>query len=144
MVGRVCTHLLPDGRLCRATPLRDGRFCFWHDPESEEEAAEARRLGGLRRRREKALSGAFDFAGLGSIETIRRVLEVATIDALGLDNGIARSRVLISAAVAATRLLETGELEARIAALEAASGLAGERAVPAHGDGDFLFAEGLA
>ena len=144
MVGRMCTYVLPDGRLCRATPLRDGPFCFWHDPESEEEAAEARRLGGLRRRREKALSGAFDFAGLGSIETIRRVLEVATIDALGLDNGIARSRVLISAAVAATRLLETGELEARIAALEAASGLAGERAVLYHGDNGFLFAEGLA
>lgn len=143
MVGRSCAQVLPDGRLCRATPLRDGPYCFWHSPDSEEEAAEARRLGGLRRRREKALSGAFDFAGLGSIEAIRRVLEVATIDALGLDNGIARSRVLISAAAAAAKLLETGELEARIAALEAAAGLSYERTVPDHGNGGFLFAEGL-
>jgi hypothetical protein len=126
MLARGCTHELPDGRLCRATPLRDGRFCFWHDPEKEEEAAEARRLGGLRRRREKTVSGAYDFAGLGSIEAIRRILEIATIDALGLDNSIARSRVLISAALAATRLLEAGELEERIAALEAAINTGGQ------------------
>jgi len=144
VVGRSCTHVLPDGRICRATPLRNGPFCFWHDPDSEEEAAEARRLGGLRRRREKALSGAFDFAGLGSLEAIRRVLEVATIDALALDNGIARCRVLISAATAGAKLLEVGELEARIAALEAAGGLASAGdAVDLRREG-FLYAEGLA
>ena len=65
MVGRGCTHVLPDGRLCRATSLRDEPLCFWHSPDREEEAAEARRLGGLRRRREKTVSGAYDFAGLG-------------------------------------------------------------------------------
>ena len=144
MVGRMCTHVLPDGRLCRATPLREGLYCFWHDPESEEEAAEARRLGGMRRRREKALSGAFDFAGLGSLEAIRRVLEVATIDALALDNGIARCRVLISAATAAAKLLEVGELEARIAALEAAGGLASAGDVVDLRHAGFLYAEGLA
>ena len=141
MIGRNCTQVLPDGRLCRATPLRDGSFCFWHDPASAEEAAEARRLGGLRRRREKALSGAFDFAGLGTIEAIRRILEVATIDALALDNGIARCRVLISATLAAAKLLETGELEARLAILEAAGGLV--RPVPYQGDAGFLHREGL-
>ena len=83
-------------------------------------AADARRLGGLRRRREKAVSGAFDFVGLDSIPAIRRILEIATIDTLGLDNSIVRSRTLISAAVAAAKLLETGELEERIATLETA------------------------
>ena len=102
--------------------MREDPYCFWHSPAHEEEAAEARRLGGLRRRREKALSGAYDFTGLGSVEDIRRVLEVAVVDALSLDNSVARARVLIAGAQAATRLLETGELEARIAALEAALG----------------------
>ena len=105
---------------CRAPALRDGAFCFWHDPERAEDAAEARKLGGLRRKRERTVAVAYDLAGLGSIEAIRRVLEIALFDVLGLDNSIARSRVLISGALAAARLLETGELEERIGALESA------------------------
>lgn len=128
MAGRGCTFQIRDGRLCGATALRDGAFCFWHDPDKEADAAEARRLGGLRRRREKTVSGAYDFAGLGTIEAIRRILEIATIDALGLENSIARSRVLISAALAAAKLLETGELEERLEALEAALGAGREGA----------------
>ena len=122
MVGRRCHQVLADGRPCRATPLRDVPFCFWHAPGNEEEVAEARRLGGLRRRREKTVSGAYDFEGLGSVESIRRILEIATIDALGLENSIARSRVLISAAATAAKLLETGEFQARIELLEAVVG----------------------
>jgi hypothetical protein len=76
----------------------------------------------MRRRREKTLSGAYDFAGLESIESIRRILEIATLDALGLDNSIARARVLIAAAMAATNLLKAGEFEERLAAVEAAVG----------------------
>jgi hypothetical protein len=122
VVTRGCAFQLPDGRQCRAWPLRDAPFCFWHAPDREEDAAEARRLGGLRRRREKTVSGAYDFSGLGSVEAIRRILEIAVVDALGLDNSVARARVLIAAALAATKLLETGELEARLSALEAALG----------------------
>ena len=44
--------------------------------------AEARRLGGLRRRREVAVSGAFDFVGLQNVPDIRRLLEVAMLDTL--------------------------------------------------------------
>jgi len=86
------------------------------------EVAEARKLGGIRRRREQTLSVAYDFEGLGSTESIGRILEIATLDALGLENSIARCRVLIAAALAASRLLEVGELEGRLAALEAAVG----------------------
>jgi len=65
-----------------------------------------RRVGRLRLRR------------LESIESIRRILEIATLDALGLDNSIARARVLIAAAMAATNLLKVGEFEERLAAVE--------------------------
>ena len=118
-----CAGQTPDGRRCRSWPIRGEAWCLWHSPDREEEAAEARRLGGLRRRREKAVSGAYELAGLDSVHAIRRILEIATIDTLGLENSLARSRTLISAAVAAARLLETGELEARIATLEAAVGV---------------------
>ena len=124
MVVPRCTFPMPDGRPCRAAPLHDEPFCFAHSPEKAEEAAEARRLGGLRRRREKTLMGAYAFAGLGSIAAIRRILEIAAVDALGLENSIARVRALVAAALAAAKLLEAGELEDRLTALEAAVRLA--------------------
>ena len=122
VTARACSFVLANGRPCRAGAMRDEPFCFWHSPAHQEDAAEARRLGGLRRRREKTVQGAYDFAGLGSVEAIRRILEIAIVDTLGLDNSVARARVLIAGAQAATKLLETGELETRIAALEAALG----------------------
>jgi hypothetical protein len=117
---RTCAFIKQGGERCRQSPLQDEDFCFWHSPEHEKEAAEARRLGGLRRRREKTVEGAFGIEGIETVGGIRRVLEVAIIDALGLENSLNRSRVLIAAAAAAGRLLEAAELAERVAALESA------------------------
>ena len=118
MSDRTCSFVKPTGERCRSAPLQDGDLCFWHSPEHAEEAAEARRLGGLRRRREKITSGAYGFEGLGSAEDIRRLLEVAVVDTLALDNSIARARTLAYLAQVSVKLLETGEVEERVAALE--------------------------
>ena len=67
-----------------------------------------------------AVAGAYDFAGLGSVEDIRRLLEVAALDLLGLQNSIARARTLAYLAMTAIKLLEAGELEERLNTLEAA------------------------
>ena len=111
---------MPTGDLCRATPLKKGDYCLMHSPEHAAEVAEARRLGGLRRRREVTVSGAYDFDGLETVADIRRILMIAAVDTLGLDNSIPRARTLISLVLAAAKLLETGELEQRLASLEAA------------------------
>lgn len=103
---RLCRHVHPDGRSCGAPPLQSGTLCYWHDPDTGDEAKEASRLGGLRRRREKTIAGAYDLAGLGDIGSVRRLVEIATLDTLGLDNSLARSKVLIAAAGAAVKLLE--------------------------------------
>jgi len=99
--------------------MREGALCFWHAPEHADEAAEARRLGGLRRRRERAVAGAYEFDGLGTVEQIARLVEVAVLDTLALENGVARNRTLAYLAQTATRLLEAGELQQRVAGLEA-------------------------
>jgi len=65
---------------------------------------------------------AYDLPGLDSVEGVRRLLDIVVTDGLSLENDIARLRVLIAAAVAAGRLLETAELESRLAALEVAIG----------------------
>lgn len=120
VMRRRCSFARTDGQPCQMAPQRDRPYCFAHDPERAAEAAEARRLGGLRRRKEGTIALAYDLPGLDSVEGIRRLLDVVVTDGIGLENGIARLRVLISAALAAAKLLETGELEERIAALEAA------------------------
>jgi hypothetical protein len=113
-----CQAVKDDGQPCHAPRLRDGEFCFWHSPEHAEEAAEAQRLGGLRRRREKAVSGAYDFDGLADVGQVQRLLEIAASDTLSLENSVARSRTLAYLAQVALKALEVGELAERIDALE--------------------------
>jgi hypothetical protein len=102
--------------------LQDGDFCLWHSPDHAEEVAEARRLGGLRRRKEKAVSGAYDFRGLNEVGEVRRILEIAVLDTLSLENSVARSRTLAYLAQVALKALEVGEFQERLQALEAAVG----------------------
>ncbi len=106
MAARKCGATKKDGEPCGARPRRDDEFCFLHSPETANEAAEAQRQGGLRRRREKVVSTVYDFEGLATIEGMRRVLEIVVTDALALDSSIGRARSLIAAVGMAAKLLE--------------------------------------
>jgi hypothetical protein len=117
---RGCHFIMPDGRQCRSPALKDERFCLFHSPEHQEEAAEIRRMGGLRRRKEKTVTGAYDLEGLGTVAGINRLLEIAVLDALSLENSLARSRTLGYLAGMALKCLEVSEFQARIERLEAA------------------------
>jgi hypothetical protein len=59
---------------------------------------------------------------LRTVESAQRLLETAAIETLALENSIARNRTLISAAAGAGKLIEAGELDARLTAVEAAVG----------------------
>jgi hypothetical protein len=126
--SRGCSGFKDNGQPCQAPKLRESDFCLMHSPEHAADVAEARRLGGLRRRREVVVAGAYDFSGLESVADIRRLLEVAILDALGLENSVARSRTLAYLAMTAIKLLEVGELEQHIASLEGA--VHGQKALP--------------
>ena len=119
LIRRRCAYAKADGQPCQMAPLLDRPYCFSHDPERAEAAAEARRMGGLRRRKEGTIAVAYDLPGLDTAAGIRRLLDIVVTDAIGLDNGIPRLRVIISTAVAAIGLLKVGELDERLAALEA-------------------------
>ncbi len=118
VVVRTCCFRKEDGTPCRASPLRDGDYCLWHSPEHAEEVTEARRLGGLRRRKERTVAGAYDFQGLETIGQIRRLVEVAAVDTLSQENSIARSRALAYLAQVSVNLLEKGNLDERLRSLE--------------------------
>jgi hypothetical protein len=53
---------------------------------------------------------------------LRRLLEVALLDTLGLENSVARNRALMSGVLAGAKLLEVGDQEERLASVEAALG----------------------
>jgi hypothetical protein len=117
---RTCRYVREDGSPCRSAPMKGDDYCFWHSPAHTEEVEEARRLGGLRRRKERTVAGAYEFGGLACVSDIRRLLEVAVIDTLSLENSVARSRTLAYLGQTALKCLEVGELEERLALLEAA------------------------
>jgi hypothetical protein len=114
---------MPDGLDCKAPARRGRSLCYWHDAATSDDAAEARRVGGLHRRRAKTVAAVWDFAGLRTVEGSQRLLEAAALETMALENSIPRNRTLIAAAQAAPKLIETAELQARIEALEAAVGL---------------------
>jgi hypothetical protein len=120
VIRRHCKEVRRDGQPCQMAPLVDSEYCWVHDTANATEAAEARRLGGIRRRRELITHGAYEFESLTTVQDIRRLLVIATVDTLGLENGVAWNRTLASLAMAAAKLLETGELEERLWTLEAA------------------------
>jgi hypothetical protein len=116
---RQCLGKRADGKQCGMPPLLDSDFCWAHDKENAEAAAEARRIGGLRRRREATLAGAYDLSGLDLVDGLRRVLDIALVDSLNLDNGMPRNRTLIAIVMVGLKALATGELADRVEALEA-------------------------
>ena len=77
-------------------------------------------MGGIRRRREGTVVGAYELDGLDDVAGLRRVLDVVVVDALSLENSVARLRVLTAVVQVGARLLEVGELEARLVMLEVA------------------------
>jgi hypothetical protein len=112
------------GEDCRQAPLREKDYCFWHDPENEEAAMEARRLGAQRAKREHSVAAAMEIDGIESIKDLRRVLEVVLFDSLALQNGVPRNRLLVSLVQAGATLLKDGEFEERLNAIE---GVLGDR-----------------
>src|SRR3954463_14881453 len=107
---RNCIGTKNDGQLCSNTALEDDEFCFFHSPVHAAEAAEARRLGGLNRRREVTLKEVYSIDRLETIEQIQRLIDVATIGLLAAENSISRNRALLAAAATAAKLLEVGML----------------------------------
>ena len=113
-MSRTCKALNENGEPCGQAPLTGREFCFWHDPEFEKQAAEARRAGGAKRAREQSLKAIFDYYGVETIEDLRRVHDIATTDLLALENSVARNRALLSSVDTGLRLIEAGELTRQI------------------------------
>ena len=117
MTTKNCGFVKPDGKRCRAQLQQGSRFCFFHDPEKDEERRLAGRKGGERGKiatlpaeaPDVVLESAQDVVSLVS-ETISQVrrgdIDLRIANAVGYLTGIA------------LKAREQGELEDRLKTLE--------------------------
>lgn len=121
-----CQATTKRGRPCQAPAGPDG-YCFWHSPARAAERAQARRKGGQARhgRAVRHITEDTPPTALQTPEDALTVLEHALGVALALEPSHAQVRALTSLALAALRVHEAGELEQRLAALEARLTLGG-------------------
>ena len=114
-----CTATNSSGKQCKAGAVKGSEFCFWHDPAQGQARAQARKKGGQRRRVEHAgdpftLPETFE-----TVQDANKLLDYTLAEVLPMENSIARARILLAIHESYLRSIEIGELEARLAALEA-------------------------
>jgi hypothetical protein len=116
-VRSACAASRSDGAPCGAFALASG-FCAVHDPDRRELAREARAKGARRANRLRSIRG--KRAKLDTAVGLVRFTSGVIHDALEgeLDKDLAR--VVLYGVSIQRQLVETGELEKRLAALEAA------------------------
>lgn len=61
---------------------------------------------------------AYELGDIGEVDGIRRILEIAVSEALTLENGVARLRLIVYAARTALEAIRVSDLDDRISALE--------------------------
>lgn len=114
-----CTATTAKGKQCKAGAVTGSEFCFWHDPAQGQARAQARKKGGQNRRVPHAGDPFTLPETFASVEDANKLLDYILAEVLPMENSIARARVLLAIHESFLRAIEIGELEARIAALEA-------------------------
>ncbi len=114
-----CHGRTAGGQPCKMVAVKGGRYCFAHDPAKAAPRAEARKRGGYHSATPHAGDPATIPANIGSLEDAGKILNYVLAELLVMDNGIARARALLAAYEMYLKSIEIGELERRIAALEA-------------------------
>jgi hypothetical protein len=118
-VPRPCSARRADGSPCAATAMAGHEHCMFHNPEMSEQRASGRRQGGAARSQPRAV--------LNPDETMQRVRTIGDLrDLLAdtindvrtgrLDPRVANTVGYLSSVL--VRVLEAGELEDRLAAVE--------------------------
>ena len=118
LMKRACKAVNENGQPCRQAPLIGKDFCYWHDPENERDANEARRMGALTASASRFWRPFTRSMASETIPQIQRFIEIAQMGNLALDNSVPRNRAIIAGALAAARLHEIGELAKKIEQIE--------------------------
>ena len=81
-----------------------------HHPDHGAEVAQARRLGGVHRRKEATLMEVYDLGDLGTIGGARRLLSIVALETLALPNSVPRNQTLVAVAKASVKVIEAADI----------------------------------
>jgi hypothetical protein len=119
-INHQCAHVKPGGQRCQASSLSGSVYCYFHDPAKAKHRAAARRAGGRKRaQRTVVLPPDTPDLELKSLADVAGCLAV-TINQVRrgeLDVKIANAVGYLAATLG--KVLETSDLEKRLADLEA-------------------------
>lgn len=119
--ARKCSSLNRDGKPCSATPRTGREHCAWHDPDLEANRRAGRVAGGRNRSNAARARKRMSTTGM-DLASVDALLCIALLDLLDgeLEPGVASSAATLGRAIATIR--QAGDIEARLAALEAQRG----------------------
>ena len=120
MASSNCAAKKSDGTPCLAYPVNDSDRCFHHDPASADEAANARQLGGQRRRQQAAIAETFAIDGLETKDDLLGVLETVLYDTLSEPPSNNRTNAVVRILKLAFDLQRSRDGDERLSQLERA------------------------
>jgi len=113
-----CQAKTQSGKPCAIPALKGTHYCFTHSPITRTAQAEARKRGGENRHTPHFADASELPADLQSVQEARKILMYTLREVIGMENSIARARVLLALFDSVVKSLEIGELEARLSTLE--------------------------
>lgn len=113
-----CKGVTLSGKPCGMKPIAGGAYCFNHAPGQARARAEARKRGGENRHTPHYADASQLPAEVKTLDDARGLLGYTLAEVVGMDNSIARARVLLALFDSFIKSFEVGELEQRIQALE--------------------------
>lgn len=99
--------------------LKGGLFCFNHAPEAGAKRAQARKRGGENSHTPHFADRSMRPHDVKTFDDAQKLLKYIWQEVDGMDNSLERARVLLVVHERLHKSIEIGELEQRIAALEA-------------------------
>ena len=114
-----CKSKTKSGGRCQAQAVRGGDLCFTHSPKHAAQRAQAHKRGGQRNRTPHNATPETLPDKVRTLADAQKILDYTLREILPMPNSIQRARVLIALFESFVKALEIGELEERIAALEA-------------------------
>ena len=117
-MGKKCKANTNSGEACAGYALAGGDYCYTHDPARAAERAAARKKGGQNRKTPHAGNTDQLPGKVRSLAEVLQVLDYTLTETVLQENSIARNRLLVAICAEYTNAIKTGELEARMIALE--------------------------
>lgn len=116
---KTCKATTKAGTRCQAKPIKGSSYCFSHDDNSAAARAAAHKLGGERTRTPHGGNLEIIPSEINTIQDARKILIYALAELAPMENSLQRVRAYLAIHDSFVISIANGELEARIAALEA-------------------------